>query len=165
MVGAPTAFSGTTGSFSDYLLLDPPITVMLLMLLSLTLLLGCSPLSMYALNKLSAFLTKNRTKYMRELPSARSYIWSFYPHVSCYSFLLFFFIHIFGRIRTSWTQQLHYTVLQLIQLAALATLLAVAASAAPLLHDFSRMYKLNPHPVLLAAGTFRYFFFSNLDIQ
>jgi len=44
-------------------------------------------------------------------------------------------------------------------LAALATLLAVAASAAPLLHDFSKMYKLNPQPVLLVAGTFIYYSF------
>ena len=83
----PAAFSGANGSLSDYLLLDPPITVMLLMLLSCTLLLGCSPLSMYALNKLSVFLTKSRKKYIRELPSARSYLWSFYPHVSQMDFI------------------------------------------------------------------------------
>ncbi|KAI9556004.1 hypothetical protein GHT06_018564 [Daphnia sinensis] len=118
LTGVPAAISAAGGSMSDYLLLDPPITVMLLMLLSCTLVLGCSPLNMYALNKLALFLTKSRKKYIRELPSARSYLWSFYPH-----------------------------------LAALATLLAVAASAAPLLHDFSKLYKLNPQPVLLVAVT------------
>lgn len=99
------------------MLLDPPITVMLVMLLSLTLLLASSPLSMYALNKLSAFLMKSRKRYMQELPAARSYLWSFYPH-----------------------------------LAALATLLAIAACCAPILHDLSRLYKFNPQPVLLASG-------------
>jgi hypothetical protein len=81
LIGVPATISGV-GSISDYLLLDPPITVMLLMLLSLTLLLACSPLSMYALNKLSSFLMKTRRRYMQELPPARSYLWSFYPHVS-----------------------------------------------------------------------------------
>ncbi len=38
------------------------------------------------------------------------------------------------------------------QLAALATLLAVAACAAPILHDLARLYKMNPQPILLAAG-------------
>lgn len=82
LIGVPAAFAGVNGTLSDYLLLDPPITVMLLMLLSLTLLLSCSPLSMYALNKLSNFLVKSRKKFMHDLPAARSYLWSFYPHVS-----------------------------------------------------------------------------------
>jgi len=119
LVGVPASISGASGgSLADYLLLDPPITVMLLMLLSLTLLLACCPLSMYALNKLSAFIMRTRKRYMRELPAARSYLWSFYPH-----------------------------------LAALATLLACAACAAPILHDLSRLYKFNPQPILLPAVT------------
>lgn len=82
LVGVPASISGASGgSLADYLLLDPPITIMLLMLLSLTLLLACSPLSMYALNKLSAFIMRTRKRYMQELPAARSYLWSFYPHV------------------------------------------------------------------------------------
>ena len=125
MIGVPASFLGVGGSsLSDYLLLDPPITVMLIMLLSLTLLLACSPLSMYALNKLSAFLMKTRKRYMQELPAARSYLWSFYPH-----------------------------------LAALATLLAIAACCAPILHDLSRLYKLSPQPILLASGMTCYFLF------
>ena len=86
LIGVPATISaaGQGGSLSDYLLLDPPITVMLLMLLSLTLLLACSPLTMYALNKLSSFLMRTRSKYMQELPAARSYLWSFYPHVSIF---------------------------------------------------------------------------------
>ena len=88
LIGASASVAGGA-PLSDYLLLDPPITVMLLMLLSLTLLLACSPLSMYALNKLSSFLMKTRRRYMQELPPARSYLWTFYPHVSyLYRFVL-----------------------------------------------------------------------------